>query len=129
MIQGVLLIILSLAVILIAIIVFSKYKKISTNGIEADAIIFDIESSPTNGDTTITFPIVRFVTEKNEWVTQKASVSIIPYSYKKGQSVVVVYSKDKPSDFFIKSNWTNGVLIDMIIIGLALITYGVCFLA
>ncbi|MEN9350635.1 MAG: hypothetical protein RL372_1613 [Bacteroidota bacterium] len=129
MIQGVLLIILSLAVILIAIIVFSKYKKISTNGIEADAIIFDIESSPTNGDTTITFPIVRFVTEKNEWVTQKASVSIIPYSYKKGQSVVVVYSKDKPSDFFIKSNWTNGVLIAMIIIGLALITYGVCFLA
>lgn len=129
MIQGVLLIILSLAVILIAIIVFSKYKKISTNGIEADAIIFDIESSPTNGDTTITFPIVRFVTEKNEWVTQKASVSIIPYSYKKGQNVVVVYSKDKPSDFFIKSNWTNGVLIAMIIIGLALITYGVCFLA
>jgi hypothetical protein len=129
MIQGVLLIILSLALILIAIIVFSKYKKISTNGIEADAIIFDIESSPTNGDTTITFPIVRFVTEKNEWVTQKASVSIIPYSYKKGQSVVVVYSKDKPSDFFIKSNWTNGVLIAMIIIGLALITYGVCFLA
>lgn len=129
MIQGVLLIIISLAVIVIAIIALSKYKKISTNGIEADAIIFDIESSPTNGDTTVTFPIVRFVTEKNEWITQKASVSIIPYSYKKGQSVVVVYSKDKPSDFFIKSNWTNGVLIAMIIIGLALITYGVCFLA
>lgn len=125
MIQGVLLIIISLAVIVIAIIALSKYKKISTNGIEADAIIFDIESSPTNGDTTVTFPIVRFVTEKNEWITQKASVSIIPYSYKKGQSVVVVYSKDKPSDFFIKSNWTNGVLIAMIIIGLALITYGV----
>ncbi len=129
MIQGVLLIIISLAVIVIAIIALSKYKKISTNGIEADAIIFDIESSPTNGDTTVTFPIVRFVTEKNEWITQKASVSIIPYSYKKGQSVVVVYSKDKPSDFFIKSNWTNGVLIAMIIIGLALITYGVYFLA
>ncbi len=129
MIQGVLLIIISLAVIVIAIIALSKYTKISTNGIEADAIIFDIEFSPTNGDTTITFPIVRFVTEKNEWITQKASVSIIPYSYKKGQSVVVVYSKDKPSDFFIKSNWTNGVLIAMIIIGLALITYGVYFLA
>lgn len=125
MIQGVLLIIISLAVIVIAIIALSKYKKISTNGIEADAIIFDIESSPTNGDTTITFPIVRFVTEKNEWITQKASVSIIPYSYKKGQSVVVVYSKENPSDFFIKSNWTNGVLIAMIIIGLALMTYGV----
>lgn len=129
MIQCVLLIIISLAVIVIAIIALSKYKKISTNGIEADAIIFDIESSPATGDTTITFPIVRFVTEKNEWITQKAAVSIIPYSYKKGQSVVVVYSKDKPTDFFIKSNWTNGILIAMIIIGLALITYGVCFLA
>lgn len=125
MIQGVLLIIISLAVIVIAIIALSKYKKISSNGIEADAIIFDFESSPTNGDTTITFPIVRFVTKKNEWITQKASVSIIPYSYKKGQSVVVVYSKENPSDFFIKSNWTNGVLIAMIIIGLALMTYGV----
>ncbi len=128
MIQGVVLIILSLAVILIAIIALSKYKKISAIGIEADGIIFDIESSPTTGDSTITFPIVRFVTERNEWITQKASVSIIPYSYKKGQPVTIVYLKDKPTDFFIKSKWTNEVLIAMIIIGLALLTYGVYFL-
>lgn len=75
------------------------------------------------------FQLYGLLQKKNEWITQKAAVSIIPYSYKKGQSVVVVYSKDKPTDFFIKSNWTNGVLIAMIIIGLALITYGVCFLA
>ena len=128
MIQGVVLIILSLAVILIAINALLKYKKISAIGIEVDGIIFDIESSPTTGDSTITFPIVRFVTEKNEWITQKASVSIIPYSYKKGQTVIVVYCKDKPTDFFIKSIWTNGVLIAIIIIGLALLTYGVYFL-
>lgn len=128
MIQGVVLIILSLVVILIAIIAFSKYKKISAIGIEADGIIFDIESSPITGDSTITFPIVRFVTERNEWITQKAAISIIPYSYKKGQTVIVVYSKNNPTDFFIKSIWTNGVLIAMIIIGLALLTYGVYFL-
>ena len=82
MIQGVLLIILSVAVIFIAIIALSKYKKISAKGIEAEGVIFDIESSPTTGDSTIIFPIVRFVTEKNEWITQKASVGIIFYSYK-----------------------------------------------
>ncbi len=128
MIQGVLLIILSVAVIFIAIIALSKYKKISAKGIEAEGVIFDIESSPATGDSTIIFPIVRFVTEKNEWITQKASVGIIFYSYKKGQSVTVVYSKDNPTDFYIKSNWTYGLLITVIIIGLALITNGMYFL-
>jgi cell shape-determining protein MreD len=128
MIPAIALIILSFVVILIAIITLTKYKKISATGIEAEGVIFDMESSSTSSDATVTYPIIRFLTEKNEWITQKASVSIIPGSYKKGQTITVVYLKDNPTAFFIKSNWTNGVLAIMIIGGLALFTYGIYLL-
>lgn len=128
MLQVIILIIVSLVVILVAIINLGKYKKIAATGIQAEGIIFDIESSTTTNNTAVTYPIVRFLTEQNEWITQKASVSLVPGSYKKGQPVTVVYLKDKPTEFFIKSNWTNTVLAIMIIIGLALLAYGVYLL-
>ena len=128
MIQVILLIALALIVILFAIITWRKYKNISATGTEAEGIIFDMESSTTANDATVTYPIVRFLTDKNEWITQKASVSLIPGSYKKGQPVTIVYLKDKPTEFFIKSNWTTAVLAIMIIIGIALLVYGIYFL-
>jgi hypothetical protein len=124
MIQAILLIILSIVVIAFAIIAWGKYKKISTAGTEAEGIIFDMDSFPGAYDATITYPIVRFLTEKNEWITQKASVSIIPGTYKKGQKITVVYLKDNPTDFFIKSTWSTTVFIVMIFIGLFLTAYG-----
>lgn len=124
MIQAIVLIILSIVVIAFAIIAWGKYKKISAAGVEAEGIIFDTESSSDANDSTITYPIVRFLTQTNEWITQKASISILPGSYKKGQKITVVYLKDKPTDFFIRSNWTITVFVIMIVIGLALTAYG-----
>ena len=126
--QAVILIIVSLVVALIGIINLNKYKKITATGVEADGIIFDIETSPTLNSTTVTYPIVRFLTEKNEWITQKASVSLIPGLYKKGQRVKVVYLNDKPTDFFIKSKFTTTVIFLMIALGLALFVYGIFLL-
>ncbi|MBP7345360.1 MAG: hypothetical protein KA952_02375 [Sediminibacterium sp.] len=90
MIQALALIILAITVIVIAIFTLNKYKKISAIGVEAEGIIFEIESSSTSvNTTTLTYPIVRFLTRKNEWITQKASVSIVPSTYKKGQKIKV----------------------------------------
>ena len=124
MIQALALIILAITVIVIAIFTLNKYKKISATGVESEGIVFEIESSTTSiNTTTLTYPIVRFLTRKNEWITQKASVSIVPSTYKKGQKIKVVYLEDKPTEFFIKSPLTNTIFALMIFIGLLLLTF------
>ncbi|MBN8721261.1 MAG: DUF3592 domain-containing protein [Sediminibacterium magnilacihabitans] len=128
MIQGLILLAFAIFLVLAAIVTLTKYKKISNSGVEVEGIVFDLESSSTTNSPTLTFPVIRFLTKKNEWITQKASVSIIPGSYKKGQKITVVYQIDKPTVFFIKSNWTNAVLALMIIIGLTITILGIYIL-
>lgn len=128
MIQAIALLIISLVVIFLVITTLRKYKRISNEGIEAEGIVYDFESSQSNNNSTITFPIIRFLTEKNEWITQKASISSVPFMYKKGQQIKVVYLKEKPTDFFIKSNNTQGVLFFMIFVSSALAVYAIYIL-
>lgn len=124
MIQALVLIALAITVIVIAIITLNKYKKISATGVEAEGIVFEVESSSSSvNTTTLTYPIVRFLTSKNEWITQKASVSIVPGTYKKGQKITVVYLEDKPTEFFIKSPLTNTIFALMIFIALLLLAF------
>jgi hypothetical protein len=129
MLQIIILIVVSLVVVLIAITSIGKYKKIATSGTEAEGIVFDKELSlSANNNSASIFPVVRFLTHNNEWVTRKASVSVIPGSHKIGQKVTVIYLKDKPTEFFIKSSSTTTVLMIMIAGGLALFAYGVYLL-
>lgn len=127
--EAIVLIVLSFIVVGTGILFIRRYKNISSNGVEAEGIIYDFSSTPiTNSITsnvTKTFPTVKFLTEKNEWITEKASVSFISGSYKKGQKITVVYLVDNPTVFFIKSSQTKFVLTTMIIIGSLLLLYGV----
>lgn len=127
--EAIVLIVLSFIVIGTGILFICRYKNISSNGTETEGIIYDFSSTPiTNSITsnaTKSFPIVRFLTEKNEWITEKASVSFIPSSYKKGQKITVVYLVDNPTVFFIKSSQTKFVLTTMITIGSLLLIYGI----
>ena len=126
--EAIFLILLSFIVIGTGILFILRYRNISSNGIEADGIIYDFSSTPVTNSITSNsskkFPIVRFLTEKNEWITEKASVSFIPGSYKKGHKITVVYLVDNPTVFFIKSSQTKFVLTNMITISSLLLMYG-----
>src|SRR4051794_26860757 len=105
MIEGIIIIIISLVVLFGAISTLRKLNKIEVNGEKTQGVIFDNETTNTTiEDATVTYPLVRFTTSNQEWITQKSSVSIIPGSYKKGDKVVIVYDRSSPTNFFIKSS-------------------------
>jgi hypothetical protein len=122
----------ALVFISIAFTLSAKYKKIAAEGTEAEGIIFDkVSSSISIGGnyTNSTYPVVRFVTQDKEWITEQASVSmLLPWSYKKGQEVTVIYRKEKPTDFFIKSTSTRAVINIMGAAGVALLAWGMYLL-
>lgn len=125
MIEGIALVLISLFVLFAAIATMNKIKRIKAIGQKTEGIIFDKEASNTTvGDTTITYPIVRFLTLNKEWITQKSSVSIIPGFYKKGEKVTVVYNPSTPTDFFIQSSNTYTVITILILVSVALIITG-----
>lgn len=117
MIEGIAVIILAVALLSVSIYMLRQYDQIEKNGLETEGVVFDMDSSNISDTATSIYPIVRFLTADQQWITQKSSVSLIPGSYKRGQKVTVIYHSDKPSAFFIKSNSTRGILIAIAVVG------------
>jgi hypothetical protein len=128
MLNAIIIVAVALIFIIIAFTLSAKYKQIAAEGIEAEGIIFDKVSSGANS-TKSTYPVVRFVTQEKEWITEQASVSmLLPWSYKMGQEVTVIYRKGKPTEFFIKSASTKAVINIMAVAGVVFLAGGMYLL-
>lgn len=82
-----------------------------------------METDTQNG-TISYYPVICFVTDKQEWITKKATVSGV---YQPGDKLTVVYYPDNPSEFFIRSGNTYTVIIIMILAGILFLDVG-CYL-
>ncbi|MDX1938368.1 MAG: DUF3592 domain-containing protein [Flavihumibacter sp.] len=86
------------------------YKKIIQNGITAEGIVFEFAGSnetwigePAESPT----PVIRFVTNKQQWITQEATISFYSSGLKQGDKVTVIYNENEPEQFIIKSFLTT----------------------
>lgn len=123
MIQSIVMLLVALTVIGLSIGILIKIQKVRKSGIEADGIIFDLENT-VSSDSTVSYPIVRFITEDNQWITQKATISAIPLIYKKGKKVTVIYQKEYPSNFYIKDTFTYLIPLLVLFIGVIIAVFG-----
>jgi hypothetical protein len=117
-------IVIGIIVIIGAIFFMRKGKKLREEGIEAEGVVFDTEQSTIN-NSSISNPIIRFTTEKNEWITAKSNTGVIPRMYKKGDKVIVIYQKENPSYFVIKDNTTKAIPYILIIIAFVVMILGI----
>jgi hypothetical protein len=97
------LLIFGLAFLIIALAFFFKLKKISRNGIKTEGSVFDVEYKQ---NYRIPYPVIRFLTADNVWITQTPdywSNDTVPV---KGDKVHIIYNPDNPADFVVagKSN-------------------------
>lgn len=120
---SIILILIGLAFIGIAINTFLEFKRISKTGIQTEGIIFDTKNTDTQ-NSTITYPVIRFLTTKNEWITEAYKIGLIPGLYKKGARVTIIYIPDNPHKFFIKSTYSYLVPAILSIVAMLLITFG-----
>jgi len=121
------LIICSVAVLAITVRVLVKQKKIKANGFEATGVIYELSQS-TNPNDNIIFPVIRFLTDKNIWITKKSNLGTAPGLYKKGQKVKIIYQKDDPENFFINNPSKYLIPLVAILISVAMLGYGVFLL-
>lgn len=104
-------------------IIFGFYKgrqihDLFTKGIKAEGVVFSIEkpydnfisisdSNDFNNSSTNSYPVIRYVTQDKEWITQKYAMGSNPCMYNEGDKVTVYYDPNETSTFVIDSKLTR----------------------
>jgi hypothetical protein len=125
MVTIIILLFVSIIVLFIAVFQLIQIKKISKTGIKSKGIIFDLEQNGTTSTVNTTFPIVRFLTNHNEWITIASKTGLVPGVYKKGAEVDIIYNKENTKECIIDDKYTYFVPIIMLITSMTLLTYGI----
>lgn len=98
-----------------------KVKRLNSNGIEVEGIVFNIEMS--DGSER---PVIRFLTTEELWITEAYHIGTLPASFKRGQKVKVVYNPEDPKDFILRSNKATSYVPSIILVaGMFLLMWGI----
>lgn len=122
--EGLFIIAIGVILIYVAIQFQSRTKQILKKGIQTKGVIFDILGSD-NPDSSAMYPLVRFVTSENVWITEKYNISTIPGLLKKGQKVTVIYNPDNPKEFIIKSPINSFIPKFLIALSIVILAAGI----
>jgi hypothetical protein len=103
----------ALIFLIVGIKAFQKRYYILVNGKKVIAIIFknEYESSKSGGHY---FPVVRFQTDKEEWITQKLNVGYSTALHE-GNDIKIIYNPHKPTEVYLNSA-ISLILVPVIII-------------
>lgn len=82
----------------------SKYKQLLNSGERSEGIVFDLGKNK-NSDSNAQYPIIRFLTKKEVWITKRVDLGISFSTYKQGDKVSVIYNPEKPEEFMLESKW------------------------
>jgi len=99
---------ISIIFLIIGIKLWERGNALLKNGRRVNAIVFKnkFENSRDGG---IHYPIVRFLTDKNEWVTQELSIGYSPPK-PEGSKVEVIYDPEDPNKVEINSSFQLEIL-------------------
>ena len=116
---------ISIGAIAIGIHLWQKTNHLLTSGKKAKAEIFKNNYSSSAGFGGMYYPVVRFLTDKQEWITQELSIGYSP-AKKEGTKLEVIYDPDDPTNVEINSTFQLEVLPRiLVIIGVFGLVFGV----
>ena len=100
-----------------------KQNKIKKTGLITEGIVFEL-SNDSSSSFNVRYPVIRFLTLNEQWITEAANIGISPGFYKKGQKVTVIYDPNDPKQFIIDSKIGSRIIYAIIIFGSLLILFG-----
>lgn len=88
--------------LIVGTVIWQKGNHLMTNGKVADAIIFKNNYQPSRSGGGTYYPVVRFLTDKQEWITQELSIGYSP-AKEEGTKLQVIYDPEDPTKVEINS--------------------------
>jgi len=113
--SSLLLIFISLISLLLGVKFWQTGNSLIENGKKAEAIIFKNNFKGAGYQRGLYFPVVRFLTEKKEWITQELSVGQNP-PMEEGKRVTVIYDPEDPTTVDIHSTFRLEILPKILVV-------------
>lgn len=115
-----------MVVTIAGILLWQKGAQLLASGKKAKAIIFKNNYSRSNGGHSgVYYPVVRFLTDQQEWITQELSIGYYP-AKKEGTELEVIYDPEDPTQVEINSAFQLEVLPRiLVIIGFCGLLFGI----
>lgn len=118
--------VVGLALFLFGWVKYRERRRLLRTGIRAKGVVFQVINNGNSSSTTY-YPVVRFLTAANDWVTEKYRTGGNRWTYKEGDTVNVVYDPLNPGRFILDDTRLKntapgfifgGVLLIIISVGL-----------
>lgn len=99
---------ISIGAITVGMLLWRKGNHLLTTGKKATAIIFK-NNFHSGGGSGVYHPVVRFLTDKQEWITQELDIGYSP-AKKEGTKLEIIYDPDAPTNVEINSTFQLEIL-------------------
>lgn len=123
MIEYIIILAIGIIIIILALSLSRKKTSIKKTGIVTEGIVYDLLHDQSTSSNTI-YPIIRFLTTQQEWITETANIGMFPGFYKKGQKITVVYDPKNPKQFIINSKINSLFPYVILVLGCLLVLFG-----
>lgn len=112
--------------LIVGTLLWQKGNHLLTNGKIAEAIIFKNNYQTSRNGGKVYYPVVRFITDKQEWITQELSTGYSP-AKEEGEKLQVIYDPEDPSKVEINSPLQLIILPRLFVaIGIGGLVFGIC---
>lgn len=109
--KEIILLLISFAALGVGIQLWQKASHLLKNGKKAKAVIFKNNYSSGNSNSPGMYhPVVRFLTDKQEWITQELNVGYNP-AKKEGTKLEVIYDPEDPTTVEINSAFQLEIIL------------------
>lgn len=105
-----------------------KRKRLLSTGMRAEGTVFDFVADSKSSSPSRGYPVIRFLTTEQEWITQVYNVSYPGFILKREQKVEVFYDPHKPTDFILNLKAGRRILFICLGIGLIMIRLSLCLI-
>lgn len=107
-----------------------KYEKLNEIGETVEGFVFetsdDIIINTSSDSSNTKAPIIRFITKKEEWVTEKSDIGFSYGMLKPGKKVVVKYNPENPKEFMMEKPFSSFFILKIfLVIGLVFVCAGI----
>ncbi len=118
------LVIVSTILMLVGVKLWQTGDILVNTGKTAKGIVFKNNYKGMGANRGLYFPVVRFLTDKNEWITQELSIGQNP-PMEEGKKLTLIYDPEDPTLVDIKSTFRQEFLPRMLVaVGLSVIIIG-----
>jgi hypothetical protein len=101
--------IIAAIIIVVGVMFWNKGGYLLENGKKAGATIIDSVFEQSRDGGGVHYPVVRFLTDKQEWITKQLDVGYSP-AKKTGTKVEVIYDPEEPTNVAINSVFMLAIL-------------------